>query len=153
MDQPTATLVASIVTAGGSTLVGLGAIVLAWRHNLSTLLQQRQMASDERLGDRRIELYVQIIEVVAAKDPDPDARSEALEGLRAHVIAFASNEVQGFFDGLLDAEAARKSGVDVRSGFDRLEVKAAGLISVIRSELRPRGDLAGVPQQRRKRGL
>jgi hypothetical protein len=59
MDQPTATIIASL----GSSVVGVAALAsAAWQSN-RTMQHQRQMASDQRLAERRAELYVELLEL------------------------------------------------------------------------------------------
>jgi hypothetical protein len=58
----TATLVAGVVTAAGSTAVGISAIVFAWRNMKATLRQQRQMATDERLWHEQRKFYQDLAE-------------------------------------------------------------------------------------------
>jgi hypothetical protein len=62
----TATLIAGIVAAVGSTAVGVAAIIFAWRNMKATLSQQRQMAADERLWVEQRKVYQELAEWLAA---------------------------------------------------------------------------------------
>lgn len=75
MDQPTATLIAGVVAAAGSTTVGVSAIVFAWRNTNATLRQQRKLADDARLWADRNATHQQIADwlvthpLVGSEDP------------------------------------------------------------------------------------
>lgn len=62
LTSATATLVAGVVTAVGSTAVGVSAIFFAWRNMKATLRQQRQMAADERLWAEQRTFYQELAE-------------------------------------------------------------------------------------------
>ncbi len=62
----TATLIAGIVTAVGSTAVGVSAIVFAWRNVKVTLRQQRLIAADQRLWEAQRKVYQELAEWLAA---------------------------------------------------------------------------------------
>jgi hypothetical protein len=66
MDQATATLVAGLGAALGSTLVGVAAIAFAWANTRATLKQQRALAEDARLWSARDATHRQVAEWVAA---------------------------------------------------------------------------------------
>ncbi|MET8909970.1 hypothetical protein [Micromonospora sp. NPDC004551] len=54
MDQPTATFIAGIVSAVGSTTVGLGGLVFAIRNTSKTLAYQRKEATANREHEARL---------------------------------------------------------------------------------------------------
>jgi len=62
----TATLIAGIVTAVGSTAVGVSAIVFAWRNVKVTLRQQRLLAADQRPWEAQRKVYQELAERLAA---------------------------------------------------------------------------------------
>ena len=134
MNQPTATLIAAIVTALGSTIVGTAAVLFAWRQNAKTLIQQRQMALDERLGDRRIELYLGILEILLARSAS-GAEGDGLRGLLPKVVAFASEDVQQHVERLLAADVAHQSEAPT-ADYD-IDLHREAVITIIRAELLP----------------
>ena len=134
MNQPTATLIAAIVTALGSTIVGTAAVMFAWRQNVKTLIQQRQMALDERLGDRRIELYLGILEILLAKSA-PGTEVDGLRRLLPKVVAFASEDVQQHVERLLAANVAHQ-GEKLTADHD-IDLQREAVITIIRAELQP----------------
>jgi hypothetical protein len=137
VNQPLATLIAAIVTAMGSTLVGTAAVIFAWRQSLRTLIQQRQMATDERLSERRIALYLSVLEVLLV-ETDSSSMADALRRLQPQIVAFASDEVQEVFEDLLasSVDAVHSSG-DTRMIGQGLEIRRTSLMSIVRSELQP----------------
>lgn len=134
MNQPTATLIAAIVTALGSTIVGTAAVLFAWRQNVKTLIQQRQMALDERLGDRRIELYLAILEILLAKSA-LGAEVDGLRGVLPKVVAFASEDVQQHVERLLAANVPHR-GQELTADHD-IDLQREAVITIIRAELQP----------------
>lgn len=74
MDQPTATLIASIVAAVGSATVGVTAVMFSWRTSRAALRQQEQLIAAEKLWERRADTYVDLmkaVNTVTSKEPDP----------------------------------------------------------------------------------
>ena len=122
------------MTAFGSTVVGTTAVFFAWRQNARTLMQQRQMALDERLGARRIELYLSILEVLLAeRSGGPDI--DRLRALLPQVVAFASEDVQHRVKQLIDAGAVPRRGKATTQHDVELHREAA--VAIIRAELLP----------------
>jgi hypothetical protein len=73
MSQPTVTLIASIVTVAGSTIVGVTAILASWRGSRAALRQQERLIAAEKLWERRADTYVELmkaVNVVLARAPD-----------------------------------------------------------------------------------
>ena len=134
MNQPTATLIAAIVTAIGSTIVGTAAVLFAWRQNAKTLIQQRQMALDERLGDRRIELYLGILQILVAKSA-PVTEADGLRDLLPKVVAFASEDVQQHVERFILASVASQ-GEKPTADHD-MDLQREAVITIIRAELQP----------------
>jgi hypothetical protein len=140
MDQPTATLLASIIAASGSTLVGVAAVVFAWRQNVRTLMQQRRMAIEERLWQRREELYVRLLSLVLYKGGTPEDRElpSELEALAPQVVAFASDDVSQYFDGMLNTSKWPTGNPDDAYARDeRLGIQLDSLMALVRWELQP----------------
>jgi hypothetical protein len=75
MDQATATLIAGVAAAAGSTAVGVTAIFFAWRNTRATLRQERVLAADARLWSARDATHQQIADwlvahpLVGSQDP------------------------------------------------------------------------------------
>jgi hypothetical protein len=65
VSQPTATLIAGIVTAMGSTAVGISAIAFAWHNMKATLRQERTMAAEGRIWEQRRAVYQELAEWLA----------------------------------------------------------------------------------------
>lgn len=140
MDQPTATLLASLIAAAGSTTVGVVAVTAAARQNRRTLRQQRQMAADDRLGDRRVDLYVELLELTlhTGGTPVDDNLTENLQKVAARVHAFASDEVMGTFDQMLFESRRPMRDEDERYvRGERLGIQLDNLLSSVRGELQP----------------
>ena len=141
MDQPTATLIASIVTASGSTAVGVLALYFATRQNARTLEHQRRMAMEERLAEFRSALYVEILQLILYQgdNQEADARlTEDLEKLAARVAAFASDEVEGMFNAILHSGRMPKGDPDrVYERGERIGIQLDSLLFNVRQELQP----------------
>jgi hypothetical protein len=66
LNQPTATLIAGIAAALGSTTVAVIAVILTWRNTRATLTQQRTMADDERIWQDQRATYLKIAKWAAS---------------------------------------------------------------------------------------
>lgn len=140
MDQPTATLIASFIAAAGSTTVGVAAVVAAAKQNLRTLRQQRQMATDDRLGDRRVDLYVELLELTlyTGGTPADESLTEDMQRLAARVHAFASDEVKETFDQMLfESRRSMRDDDERYIRGERLGIQLDNLLFFVRTELRP----------------
>jgi hypothetical protein len=78
-------MIASSVTAVGSTVVGVTAILVSWRSTRATLRQQKLLIAAEKLWERRADTYVELIKtlnVVGSGTPNPiDGRVHELSDL------------------------------------------------------------------------
>jgi hypothetical protein len=82
VNQATATLIASIVTVAGSTIVGVTAILTSWRGSRSALQQQERLIAAEKLWERRADTYVELMKAVnAALARVPDKKSGRISEL------------------------------------------------------------------------
>lgn len=73
VDQSTATLIASIVTVSGSTILGVTAVLASWRGSRAALRQQERLVAAEKLWERRADTYVELmkaVNTVSSRVPD-----------------------------------------------------------------------------------
>ncbi|RSM64886.1 hypothetical protein DMB66_18385 [Actinoplanes sp. ATCC 53533] len=154
MDQPTATIIASL----GSTVVGVVALASAAWQSSRTMQHQRQMASDQRIAERRAELYVELLELTLYTASDievgkpgvgknlesifenmPDDHLDVkLRKIAPRVHAFASNDVMAMFDAMLNTSERPTPDADARyNREERLGIQLDSLLFHIRTELQP----------------
>ncbi|MFI5895946.1 hypothetical protein ACIA5D_38200 [Actinoplanes sp. NPDC051513] len=57
----TSQIVAAIITALGSTIVGVSAVYFAWRSNRAMFERQRRASDETRLWEKRSDLYVGLL--------------------------------------------------------------------------------------------
>lgn len=80
----------------GSCLTALVAIIAVIANQMATrkaLKHQREMAEDERLWQRRADLYVELLETTAAWTRGETEAEPSMQSIQARLIAFGSSDV------------------------------------------------------------
>ncbi len=150
LSQPTATLVAGLAAAIGSTLIGALALLFAWRSTQATMRQQVLLADRREVSKVEAAVHEEIAEWLG-KHPllgegeifyehDPFATYTSIPGqkLLARAQLFADNSIWEPFValrqiGYLENEYARAAKL-IMGGLDRMAFADSSIASVLRWE-------------------
>lgn len=138
MQAETVTLIVGL----SSSCVAVTAIVANGITSRATLRHQEEMARNTRLWDKRVSLYIDLLDALGGSDFTKTA-GQRLSDLYSRTQAFASDEVGSQVLAMqFSASKTEKDEEESYAKLERLAIQAEDLIFIIKEEMRTGRDYA-----------